>query len=135
MNWTLYGDESFSIQPASTERRTSSSCSSAAARSIPNVHSYGYETNGTTSCSRTPATGPCSPVSPSSSPSASRVPISLPSSTSWAKSGVAENARQSSRPRSDRTRKIRPSERTTRLSGSRNDPGSRSVAVPVCSST
>ena len=47
----------------------------------------------------------------------------------------AENARQSSRPRSDRTRKMRPSERTTRLSGSRNDPGSRSVAVPVCSST
>ncbi len=38
-NWTLYGEESLRIIPASTARRTSASWSSAASRSIENDHS------------------------------------------------------------------------------------------------
>src|ERR671931_2035311 len=81
-----------------------------------------------TSCSRTAATPSCRPGSAGTS-AASRVPTSFPSPTSSAKSGEDEKARQSARPRSLRSRRMRPSALKTRLSGSRNEPGSRAALV------
>src|SRR3954462_12453923 len=55
--WPLYGELSLRIRPSSRAFASRSSCSSAASRSIPNVHSYGYETNGTRSWRRIAAAG------------------------------------------------------------------------------
>jgi len=55
---------------------------------------------------------------------ASRVPTSLPSATSSANSGEEESFCQSARPCLLRSRRMRPWLMKTRLSGSRNEPGS-----------
>ena len=91
-HWTLYDDESLRIRSSSSARRSSSSWSSAASRSIANVHSYGYETNGTRSCSRTAAAPSSRRVS------ATEVPTSLPSATRRAKSCEPASACQSAQP-------------------------------------
>ena len=49
-HWTLYGVASLSARSAASASRVRRSWSSAASLSIENVHSYGYETNGSRSC-------------------------------------------------------------------------------------
>ena len=102
-HWTLYDDESFSIRSSSSARRSSSSWRSAASRSIANVHSYGYETNGIRSCSST-AAAPAIEAS-----STCDVATSLPSATASPKSFDSDSASQSDRPSSESARRTRAS--------------------------
>ena len=133
-HWTLYGVASLSARPAPSASRVTCSCSSAASRSIENVHSYGYETNGTRSCRRAVThseVGSVARTASSSGGAAIVVSTTSPDSTRRASSPLSSNADQSAAPSAESARTIVPPTRKIRPSGSRKDAPSGADALLV----